>query len=332
MSDETQNQITADETLTSSDPKVTYSSVKQVTENKKTAVLVSVNAANAPKINGPIPLPKLQESAQTGYVRGKSQSITCCTVGRLLIEKNTAYDYIMMAAAAARDGIVLQLSSGFRSMEQQQKLFTERSVKAVADKLGVAARPGYSNHQSGRALDIDVKMTKAMYMAKPPQYTAEYLWLAGDGTPQNPGHAAGYGFDHAEGHSVNEPWHWTHLKKEISGAPAFYAATGFTELTEETALAAASLNIAGTKRGVYKAAHDLAVSLSRSASMGGTSRASLFKEQASFCANQSNGLSHATSQFEASTLEAEPAAFNLTTLASFSYNFETGKWEDGDAV
>lgn len=324
MADEIQNQLPVDETLTSQPQTVTYSALKQVTENKKNDVLVAVNATNAKKINGPIPLPKLQESSQTGYINGKSSSITCCAVGRLFIEKNTSYDYIMMAAAAAKDGIVLQLSSGFRSMEQQQRLYTERLNPSVAAKLGVAAKPGYSNHQSGIALDIDVKMTKAMYMAKPPQYTAEYLWLDA--------HAADYGFDHKEGASVNEPWHWTHLKKEIVGAPAFYAATGFQELTEETALAAANLNIAGTKRAVYRAAHDLAVSLARSSSMMSSTRASLHKELASFSANSTNGLSSSTSQYEAATIEAEPTAFKLTTLAAFSYNFQTGKWEDGDAV
>ena len=82
----------------------------------------------------------------------------------------------------------------------------------------------------------------------------------------------------------------------------------------------------------YQAAHDLTVSLARSSSMAVSSRASLFKEQAAFCANQTNGLSSSVSQYEAATIEAEPAAFDLTTLASLSYNFATGKWEDGEAA
>jgi hypothetical protein len=327
---ETQNSLPTGETFAAQ--LVKYTTAKQYAEDKRTDTLVAVNATPARRINGPVKLPKLQESTQTGYKGGpkNSFSVLCCTVGRHFIEKNTAYDYIMMATAAAQDGITLRITEAFRDMERQKQLYNERLNPVVAKKDGVAAAPGYSNHQQGIALDIDVKMSKQMYIDK--TYSAEFLWLKGNGTSAAPGHAAEYGFSHAEGAHVNEPWHWVHPKAEILAPTAFQSATGFSVLTAETALAAANLNQSGTKRAANQIAHDHTVGLARSTSMQRSSRAALQSEHALFAANQSNGQSNTVGQAEATTLEVEPTAFDSTTLSAFSYNFDTGKWEDGEPV
>src|SRR5690606_18740873 len=61
-----------------------------------------------------------------------------------------------MRSAAERDGIALQVVSAYRTAEYQlgiieRKLARGQSVDAI---LAVSAAPGYSEHHSGRAIDI----------------------------------------------------------------------------------------------------------------------------------------------------------------------------------
>ena len=61
-----------------------------------------------------------------------------------------------MREAAARDGVTLLPLSGFRSIARQtrlirKKLATGRSMESV---LRFVAAPGFSEHHSGRAIDI----------------------------------------------------------------------------------------------------------------------------------------------------------------------------------
>lgn len=286
----------------------------------------AANATPAPKApdQATIALPQLLESSQTGYRSGVATPITCCTVGAHLIEKNTAYDYILMSNAAARVGISLKVSSGFRTNEEQTRLFNERKNPAVAAVKGVAAKPGYSNHQSGIALDLDVGMTKADYIAG--RFTAAYLWLEKFG--------AEFGFDHVEGAKVNEPWHWTHLPTKIVGTAAFQAATGLAVLTTDTAVSAAASGQSGTLRLTNLEGHDDTVSLARATSFSQSTRQTMLTERSIFSANSSSYVSSRVSQLQASklTLEEEPKAFEQATLNPLVYNFATGLWGDNKAV
>lgn len=328
---ETVNVLQSDEAASSST--ASMSTLQSVGSSYVQGALVSSNAAVPPKSTPLVQLPQLQESAQTGYVRGEKKSITCCTVGKFLVEKNTAYDYIMMATAAAKDGISLPIVAGYRTWEYQNQLYIERQNPAVAAKLGIAAKPGWSNHQSGIALDIYVGMTKPMYIAR--QLTAAYIWMAGDseigGTRQ--GFAAEFGFDHKEGKSVDEPWHWTHWSYKIVGTQAFQSSTGFEILTADTAVAAGNANQSGIARVAWAGIHDETVGASRSWGMARSSRGTLFTAQSIHQANMSNGVGEQVSRATAATtLEAEPATFVEGSLGAFSYDFSTGLWGDGKPV
>lgn len=117
----------------------------------------------------------------TGYVRGRPISICVTIVDGKLLEVNTAAAYRRMQAAARRAGVSLRVVSGFRTMDQQRYLWNlYRSGRGA-----VAARPGYSNHQSGRALDLNTSSPGV------------YNWLVR--------HAAAYGFHRTV---PSEPWHW----------------------------------------------------------------------------------------------------------------------------
>jgi hypothetical protein len=116
-----------------------------------------------------------------GYRRGRKTSILVVPIDWGEIEVRTARAFIAMRDAAAADGVQLWVNSGYRSQEHQQWLYT-------AWRAGFgnrAARPGYSNHQSGRALDLDLDRPGALD------------WLSAN--------ARRFGFKRTV---KSEPWHW----------------------------------------------------------------------------------------------------------------------------
>lgn len=73
--------------------------------------------------------------------------------GHARAEVRTALAFWRMAAAARRDGVELQVSSGFRSQHEQAVLFDLYR----RGRGPLASRPGRSNHQSGHALDLETR-------------------------------------------------------------------------------------------------------------------------------------------------------------------------------
>lgn len=118
-----------------------------------------------------------------GYRGGKAIELEVTEVDGVLVEIKTARAFVAMRDAAAEDGVELVVWSGFRSHEHQAELYKDW-------KAGVgnpAAPPGYSNHQSGRAIDINLLGV--------PKET--YAWLIKN--------AARFGFRRTV---AKEPWHW----------------------------------------------------------------------------------------------------------------------------
>lgn len=89
----------------------------------------------------------------TGYSGGRPLSICVTEVDGKLVEYRTAEAYRQMKAAAAAAGVHLQIVSGWRTMEQQRYLYN----LYLSGRGNLAARPGYSNHQSGLALDLNTR-------------------------------------------------------------------------------------------------------------------------------------------------------------------------------
>ncbi len=72
------------------------------------------------------------------------------------LERRAAAHWQPMLAAADVDGIVLVAVSGFRSFDYQRKII-ERKLAAgltVEEIVCVSALPGFSEHHTGRAIDI----------------------------------------------------------------------------------------------------------------------------------------------------------------------------------
>ncbi len=120
----------------------------------------------------------------TGYRSGSAFTITVVTVDGHPVERATANAYYVMAQAASRDGVEIRIVSGFRTMAEQQHLYY-CYTSCSCNSCNLAARPGYSNHQSGHALDLNTSSGGV------------YAWLNA--------HGAHYGFSRTV---PSEAWHW----------------------------------------------------------------------------------------------------------------------------
>lgn len=102
---------------------------------------------------------------------------------------NAARQYVAMRDAARRDGVNLRLTDSYRSYDAQVDVARRKGIYGVRQpngRLGLAARPGTSNHGLGRAVDINVNDPRTS------------RWLQ-----QN---ASRFGFRTIP----REPWHWEH--------------------------------------------------------------------------------------------------------------------------
>lgn len=110
-----------------------------------------------------------------------------------------------MRAAARGDGIMLVAHSGFRSMQRQSEIIHAKlkAGEAIENILRLVAAPGYSEHHTGRAIDIGVPGEPPLTEAF--AGTPAFAWLSS--------RAAGFGFrmsfprDNPHGIAY-EPWHW----------------------------------------------------------------------------------------------------------------------------
>jgi len=110
-----------------------------------------------------------------------------------------------MQEAAASRGIQLQVVSAYRGLNYQADIIRNKLSKGqnIKNILSVSAAPGFSEHHSGRALDLKTP-------GEPPleesfARTSAYEWLSAN--------AGLFGFRESFGrnnrHGLNwEPWHW----------------------------------------------------------------------------------------------------------------------------
>jgi hypothetical protein len=94
------------------------------------------------------------ERGDTGYRQGDDFAIRVVNVDGKPIEVNTANAYLALQSAARADGVSLRIVSGFRTMSEQE-YFYSCYTNCNCNNCNLAARPGYSNHQSGHALDLN---------------------------------------------------------------------------------------------------------------------------------------------------------------------------------
>lgn len=120
-----------------------------------------------------------------------------------------AEDWHSLVQAAARDGVSVLLISGFRSVEYQRQIIERKLGRGIPidQILRVNAAPGYSEHHTGRAVDIGTPGCPPL--EEEFENTPAFRWLQQ--------HAEEFGF-HLSYPRFNlyriiyEPWHWLHRR------------------------------------------------------------------------------------------------------------------------
>lgn len=133
--------------------------------------------------------------SDTGYDRGSAFRIQVMHVDGKPVELNTGAAYWKMQQDAARQGIYLRVISGFRTQGEQQYLYS-CYTSCSCNNCNLAAYPGYSNHQSGYALDLNTHENGVLW------------WLNNN--------ASRYGFRRTV---PSEDWHWEYFGGAVSGGP-----------------------------------------------------------------------------------------------------------------
>jgi len=115
--------------------------------------------------------------------------------------------------AAEREGIILYATSGFRSYSTQKAIF-ERKLERMSEKAANAsvAKPGYSEHQTGLAMDVEGHSSLGSGLVADFGETPEGIWLAENC------HEYGYIIRYPKGKTnitgyVYEPWHIRYVGK-----------------------------------------------------------------------------------------------------------------------
>ncbi|MDB5972908.1 MAG: D-alanyl-D-alanine carboxypeptidase family protein [Hydrocarboniphaga sp.] len=124
-----------------------------------------------------------------------------------LLTPQAAQAWLSMRDAAARSGVSLLLVSAFRSAEYQASLLRARLAKGetIEVALTINAPPGYSEHHTGRAIDIGTPGCGGLDEAF--ENTAAYAWLEREASSF--GFTMSYPRDNPQGYRY-EPWHWCH--------------------------------------------------------------------------------------------------------------------------
>lgn len=135
-------------------------------------------------------------------------------VGRMQsLTPEAAVQWQQMVEAASTAGIRLLIVSGFRSFEYQAQLVRNKldDGQSIDDILKVNAAPGFSQHHTGRAVDIATPGSRPL--TEEFENSDGFAWLQEN--------AAEFGFsmtyprDNPFGF-VYEPWHWA-LDDETTG-------------------------------------------------------------------------------------------------------------------
>jgi len=134
-------------------------------------------------------------SKALAYVNGSPAEIDLMPLAApnqfFFMRRAAADAFKRMLDHAARDGLVLRVTSAFRSMDEQGRLY----ALYKQGEGNLAARPGFSNHQSGIAVDIETGGFGSRI----------YQWLAVN--------AGAYGYvNTGASFSQKEPWHWEYRK------------------------------------------------------------------------------------------------------------------------
>jgi zinc D-Ala-D-Ala carboxypeptidase len=131
-----------------------------------------------------------------------------------LLTPSAAKAWRSMKEAAAKDRLILEIVSAFRSIEEQVAIIREKLDRAMPMEtiLTLSAPPGYSEHHTGCAVDINTPGCVAR--EEPFENTEAFRWLTANA------HRFGFTLSYPRGNRfgfIYEPWHWLFDAAEING-------------------------------------------------------------------------------------------------------------------
>lgn len=128
---------------------------------------------------------------ERGYKLRSEASDGLVSVDGILLQPGAAEGWKTMKNAASNEGVVIQLTSGYRSVSDQLEIFQQRLAELgattyriesgsadddISEVMERAAPPGYSRHHSGYAIDMFCPGTVFEEFAE----SSCHQWLTGD--------------------------------------------------------------------------------------------------------------------------------------------------------
>jgi len=123
------------------------------------------------------------------------------------LAKQAETSWTLMKSSAEKDDIILQVVSVFRSIDKQAEIIQRKidSGQLIADILRVSAAPGYSEHHTGRAIDLTTEECTPLTEAF--EKTLAFKWL------QENAHLFSFSLSYPKDNKYGiayEPWHWAY--------------------------------------------------------------------------------------------------------------------------
>ena len=121
------------------------------------------------------------------------------------LQQHAATAWFAMREQAQDEGITLQVVSAYRSAEYQAEVIQRalNNGELIEHILKKVAAPGYSEHQSGCALDLTTPGFKAV--EEEFEKSEAFAWLSKHA--EHHGFSLSYPRDNPYG-VIYEPWHW----------------------------------------------------------------------------------------------------------------------------
>ena len=117
-----------------------------------------------------------------------------------------------LKAAALADGIDLFIASAFRSIDRQCEIVRRKleTGLSIEETLTICQPPGFSEHHTGRAVDLSTPGTRALEVEF--DQTAAFAWLTKRAAEFS------YYLSYPVGNHLGfqyEPWHWCFHERAV---------------------------------------------------------------------------------------------------------------------
>jgi len=139
----------------------------------------------------------------------EATNLVCAEIGKggreHLLVPEAAAAWQQLSLSARKEGIGIYIVSAYRSISRQAEIIRRKLIagQSIEEILMVSAPPGYSEHHSGRAVDVATAGVKPLEFDF--ENSAAFRWL--NENAQKFGYTLSYPRGNSKGYEY-EPWHW----------------------------------------------------------------------------------------------------------------------------